>query len=114
MDFMNKVMDSGYAERVPEQEARNCTDGKSVWCIPHHGVYHPRKPNKIRVVFDCSTQYQGQSLNSQLLQGPDLTNNLTSVLCGFRREPIALARNIEAMFYQDRVPPEERDLLRFF
>ena len=41
---MKKVIDSGYAERVPEQEA-TATDRKSIWYIPHHDVYHPKKPN---------------------------------------------------------------------
>jgi hypothetical protein len=46
------------------------------WFIPHHAVYHPKKPDKIRVVFDCSCQYNGVSLNEELLQGPDLTSSL--------------------------------------
>ena len=83
VEFMNKVLDRGYAEKVPEHEV-TATDRKSIWYIPNHGVYHPKKPNKIRVVFDCSAQYQGESLNGHLLQGPDLTNNLTGVLCRFR------------------------------
>lgn len=39
--------------------------------IPHYGVYHPRK-HKLRVVF--------VSLNSQLLQGSNLTSSLVGVL----------------------------------
>ena len=112
VEFMNKVIDRGYAEKVPEHEVTT-TDRKSIWYIPHHGVYHPKKPNKIRVVFDCSAQHQGESLNSHLLQGPDLTNNLTGVLCRFRLESIALMCDIEAMFYQVKVPVRQRDLLRF-
>lgn len=46
----------------------------NTWYIPHHGVYHPRKPEKIRVVFDCSAKFAGTSLNDHLLTGPDLTN----------------------------------------
>ncbi|KAL1277108.1 hypothetical protein QQF64_023781 [Cirrhinus molitorella] len=30
----------------------------NAWYIPHHGVYHPRKPKKIRVVFDCSAKFE--------------------------------------------------------
>ncbi|XP_031555224.1 uncharacterized protein LOC116292114 [Actinia tenebrosa] len=89
------------------------TEPGKVWYLPHHGVYHPHKPNKIRVVFNCSAKYNGTSLNSQLLQGPDLTNSLIGVLQRFRREPIAIMGDIEAMFHQVRVPPQQCDFLRF-
>lgn len=49
------------------------------WYVPHHGIYHPHKPGKIRVVFDCSAKYQGKSLNDLLLSSPDLTNTLFGV-----------------------------------
>ena len=109
--FMQALIGKGYAEAIPANEL-NLTDGK-VWYIPHHGVYHPQKPKKLRVVFDCSAQYKGQSLNSHLLQGPDLTNNLTEVLCRFRQEVIAFVCDIEAMYHQVQVNPEHRNLLRF-
>ena len=112
VEFMNKVIESGYAERVPEGNGLE-DNSKPVWYIPHHGVYHPKKPNKIRVVFDCSAQFEGESLNKHLLQGPDLTNNLSGVLYRFRREPVAIMCDIESMFYQVKVPEEGRDLLRF-
>lgn len=41
-------------------------DGK-VWYLPHHGVRHPKK-RKIWVVFDCSAQFHGTSLNEELIQ----------------------------------------------
>ncbi|XP_052431710.1 uncharacterized protein LOC127972320 [Carassius gibelio] len=53
------------------------------------------------------------SLNSQLLQGPNLTNTLIGVLTRFREEPIAMMADVESMFYQVRVPEEDADLLRF-
>jgi len=80
-----------------------------IWYIPHHGVYHPNKPGKIRVVFDCSCQYLGSSLNKALLQGPDLTNSLVGVLIRFRQEPIAVMADVEAMFHQVRVPETQLD-----
>jgi hypothetical protein len=61
-------------------------------------VYHPQKPDKIRVVFDCSARYRGTSLNDQLLQGPDLTNSLAGVLTRFREEPVAFMSDVESMF----------------
>ena len=113
MEFMNKLVENGYAERVP-QGTQPDKDRKSVWYIPHHGVYHPKKPKKIRVVFDCSAQYEGESLNKHLLQGPDPTNNLTGVLCRFRREPVALMCDIEAMFHQVKVTEEYRNFCAFY
>ena len=70
------------------------------WFIPHHGVYHPHKPGKIRVVFDCSAKYKGKSLNDLLLKGPDLTNSLLGVLTRFRQEHVEVMVDIEAMFHQ--------------
>ena len=83
------------------------------WYIPHHGVYHPHKPGKIRVVFDCSATFKGLSLNSMLHKGPDLTNSLVRVLTRFREDRVAVMADIEAMFYQVRVPDRDSSFLRF-
>jgi len=64
----------GYTCKIPESEQRGAIS--KVCYLPHHGVYHPKNPNKIRVVFDASASYEGMSLNDHLLQGPDLTNSL--------------------------------------
>jgi hypothetical protein len=109
--FMNELNERNYAERIPENELAN-EDG-NVWYIPHHGVYHPRKPEKIRVVFDCSVNYKGESLNDHLLQGPDLTNQLVGVLFRFRKDSTAFMCDVEAMFHQFKVVEVHRNFLRF-
>ena len=109
--FMQDMINKGHAERVPKNSLGR-DDGKT-WYIPHHGIYHPKKPEKIRVVFDCSATYQGESLNKNLLQGPDLTNTLVGVLCRFRRENVAFMCDVEQMFLQFKVCPNQRDFLRF-
>lgn len=96
-----------------KEEELLCIDGHS-WYIPHHGVYHPHKQDKLCVVFYCSAKYEGQSLNDHLLQGPDLTNSLVGVLCRFRQEPITLVCDLEQIFHQFRVNSEHRNYLRFF
>ena len=82
------------------------------WYLPHHGVFHRQKQGKIRVVFDVASLHDGVSLNNQLLQGPDLTNNLLGILLRFRQYPKALVADIEGMFNQVKVPPEDSDALR--
>ena len=83
--FVNDIIAKGYSQRVPN-ELLTPTPGK-VWYLPHHGVYHPKKPGKVRVVFDCSSKFQGLSLNDCLMQGPDLTNSLVGVLTRFCCRP---------------------------
>ncbi|XP_053388583.1 uncharacterized protein LOC128551695 [Mercenaria mercenaria] len=108
--FMKELISNGHAERVPESDLNS---NKTTWFIPHHGVYHPQKRDKIRVVFDCSATFEGESLNAHLLQGPDLTNKLVGVLCRFRKEPVALMCDVEKMFHQFKVCKAHRDYLRF-
>ena len=98
-----------YAEEVPADEI----DSRPAWYLPHHPVRNPNKPEKTRIVFDCSAKFCGKSLNDVVLQGPDLTNKLVSVLLRFRQEPVAVMADVESMFHQVRVTPCDRDLLRF-
>ncbi len=107
--FMENVITKGHAEKVSIAELERL-DGR-LWYIPHHGVYHPKK-QKIRVVFDCGASYQGTSLNEHLLQGPNLTSPLMSVLVRFRMGYVAVMADIESMF-QVKVHPDDCDLLRF-
>lgn len=76
-------------------------------------MYHPRKPSQIRVVFDSSAEFQGVSLNQELLPGPDVLNCLYGVLIRFRQENIAIMCDIEQMFHCFHVTPAHREMLRF-
>lgn len=64
-------------------------------------------------MFDCSAKYRDKSLNDQLLQRLDLTNCLVGVLTRFQQDPVAFMSDVEAMFHQVRVSPEDRSALRF-
>ena len=90
------MISKGYAEEVTEDEQKRA-DGR-VWYLPHRPVYHPTKPDKIRVVFDCAAKYDGKSLNGILLAGPDQTLSLVDVLIRFRMEETAFIADIEGMF----------------
>ena len=81
--------------------------------LPYFGVYHPRKPEKIRVVFDSSAEFHGVSLNKELLSGPGTLNSLLGILLRSRRNNVAVACDIEQIFYNFYVNPEHQNLLRF-
>lgn len=109
-DFINQMLDRGFAEKVPPEELNN--QNGNIWYLTHHAVHHKVK-KKIRVVFNCSLKFNGVSLNDELLQGPDLANNLLGVLLRFRDGNVAVIADIEKMFYQVRVPENQRNFLRF-
>lgn len=108
--YVNELISKGYAERVPQQQL--CCHSGKVWYILHHGVHHPKK-GSLRVVFDCGATFKGASLNSELLQGPNLTSSLLGVLMRFRQEPVAFMGDIQAMFHQVKIPEEDQDFLHF-
>ena len=60
IEFMKKNLDRGHASQIPHGELR--TAPGEVWYLPHFGIYHPKKPDQIRVVFDCSATFEGDSL----------------------------------------------------
>lgn len=109
-NFLSDVIEKGYAERVPEEQLE-CAEGK-VWYLPPHGVFHPQKGN-LCVVFDCRAEFKGTSLNSKLLQGPNLTSSLLGVLTRFRQEPVTGMADVQSMFHQVKVAQEHLDFYRF-
>ena len=111
LDFMEKVIDKGHASPIPPEDIQ--AQSGRVWYLPHFGVYHPKKPTQIRVVFDSSAEFEGVSLNKELLAGPDLMNGLLGVLIRFRKENVAVMCDIEQMFHSFHVDPAHRNYLRF-
>ena len=107
---INALLDEGYAEIVPSDSVATAS---RVWYLPHHHVMNPNKPNKVRIVFDCACPCKGFSLNDCVHQGPDLVNDLYSVLLRFRLHQYAIQADIKAMYHQVKVPEYDRDALRF-
>lgn len=106
--FMQELIDNNHAEVAPP-----LTQDEECWYLPVVGIYHPKKPGQIRCVFDSSATYEGVSLNSELLSGPQLTNSLLGVLVRFRKERIGIMADIQTMFYSFTVREDHRNYLRF-
>ena len=109
----NKTMDtmisSGYAEEVPHADPPSDRS----WYLPHHDVYSPAKPAKVRVVFDCSVRSRGSSLNDRAYQGPKLTTLLNVVLLCIIYSCV-ISGDVQAMYNQVEVPVVgDRDMMRF-
>ena len=108
---MQTMLNDGYAEPVPECDL-DLFDG-SVWFLPHHPVISESRPGKVRIVHDCAAKLSGINLNNQCFQGPDLVNKLIHVLLIFRQHKLAIMADVQAMYMQVKVPPRDRNALRF-
>ena len=56
--------------------------------LPHHPIENPNKPAKVRRVPNAASKFRGQSLNTNLLTGPELLNSLLGVLMRFRENTV--------------------------
>ena len=104
---VQQLINNGYAELAPidPETPTRC------WYVPHHSV--PKKSGQLRLVFDCSAQYKGTSINNSTSQGPKLTCDLFDILIRFRQFKHAVMGDIRHMYNQVRIPTSDRDALRF-
>lgn len=96
-EFMQNLFDRNPASAVPSAELN--TEAGKVWFLPHFDIYHPKRPDQIRIVFDCSAVFDNQSLNKLLLQGGHMMNALIGVLSRVWKEEIAVTCDIEKTFH---------------
>ena len=106
-DFMQILFDNGHAAPAPKIPS---DPPALLWYLPHFGVSHPQKLQKIQVVFDSAAKTEGICLHKLLLSGPDLTNRLLGILIRFRQQPVAFMAEIEQMFHSFLVREDRRDL----
>ncbi|KMQ82160.1 gag-pol polyprotein precursor, partial [Lasius niger] len=82
--------------------------------LPHHGVLRESSSTtKLRVVFNGSSRTNtGVSLNECLHAGPKLQQDLDAVLLRWRTHAFVFAADIEKMYRQILIHPDDRDLQR--
>ncbi|XP_025263184.1 uncharacterized protein LOC112637517 [Camponotus floridanus] len=108
-DFMEEYSDLKYMILVKTPLIKN-----SVCYLPHHGVLRTSSTTtKLRVVFNGSQcTPAGDSLNNTLLVGASLLPTLADVLLRWRWHRFAFIADIEKMYRQILVHPDDRDLQR--
>ena len=108
VEAMKDYLQRGHIEPAPEHEG-----GKHVY-LPHHAVVRSdHVTTKLRVVFDASAKTtNGRSLNEVLMNGPRVQGNLFNILLRFRLHQVALMADIEKMFRQINLDPEDRNYQR--
>ncbi|GFW75830.1 DUF1758 domain-containing protein [Trichonephila clavipes] len=81
--------------------------------LPHHGVFRfDKTTTKLRVVFNGSAStISGFSLNDLLLKG-EVKEDIFEILTRFRTHKYAFTTDIQMMFRQNLIDPDQRDLLR--
>ncbi|XP_055527781.1 uncharacterized protein LOC129720339 [Wyeomyia smithii] len=103
---------NGYAHRATDEEFV-AADPRRCWYLPLGIVTHPKKPGKVRLIWDAAAKVDGISLNALLLKGPDLLSSLSGISIRFREKPIAISGDIRQMFHKIRIRPEDRHAERF-
>jgi ribonuclease HI/transposase InsO family protein len=109
---IEEYINLGHARYLSKEEAEKRSD--KTWYLPHHGVVSATSTTtKVRVVFDGASEFQGTSLNKNMLRGPNLLNNLVGVALRARKYRVAVCSDIEKMYHQVLVPEHEQDAYRF-
>ncbi|XP_048477681.1 uncharacterized protein LOC119694152 [Plutella xylostella] len=106
---IQEYLDLGHMERVADDDLNN----DSAY-LPHHAVIREDKTtSKVRVVFDGSCKgVNGVSLNSELMIGPRLQQDLRHIVIRWRMHPICLCADIVKMYRQVIVADKDADYQR--
>ncbi|XP_058789071.1 uncharacterized protein LOC131663035 [Phymastichus coffea] len=111
-EFMAEYENLGHMRRLTAEELA-AHQGPAVY-IPHHGIWQRHdRGRKLRVVFNASRPTSsGYSLNDALHAGPKLQGHVATVLTRWRLHRYAFCADIQMMFRQIRVRPEDVHLQR--
>ena len=112
IEFMRNYLQSGHMVEI--KPSFNDEGFGSNCYLPHHGVLQRSgNKSKLRVVFDASCKTGNKvSLNDELLGGPNIHLRLDDILVRFRLNRFAFSADIEQMYRQILVAPEDRPYQR--
>ncbi|GFX11133.1 integrase catalytic domain-containing protein [Trichonephila clavipes] len=107
-EFLKEYEELGHLERVVES-----SEPPTHHYIPRHGVLPPEKlTTKLRIVFNGSSPTTtGISLNDILLKG-EVKEDVFETISRFRRHKFAFTTDIQKMYRQILINPDQQDLQR--
>ncbi|UYV74269.1 K02A2.6-like, partial [Cordylochernes scorpioides] len=110
--FMKEYEHLNHMERVPIAEVKR--ELCRCYYMPHHPVIREQSTTtKMRIVFDASAKSENNvSLNQFLHKGPKIQQDVFFILLRFRTYPVAITADIEKMYRQIRIHPEDADYQR--
>ncbi|CAG4928687.1 unnamed protein product [Colias eurytheme] len=115
----NKIIKNDYVQFIDEYLSLGhmtpATDDRSTYLrcyLPHHCVTRSDSTTtKLRVVFNASSKtLSGSSLNDVMYRGPNLQQDLFSLVIKWRQFKYAFTADIEKMFRQIWINPEDQNL----
>ncbi|XP_004536857.1 uncharacterized protein LOC101448765 [Ceratitis capitata] len=106
-EFMRELIEMGHMEAISETTSM-------AYYMPHHPVIKESSvTTKLRVVFNASAKTtNGNSLNGTLFVGPQLQQDLYTILIRFRTHRYAVTADVAKMYRQVCVSSKHVDLQR--
>ena len=86
-------LENEHVRRIEDEELSS-SGSDPQWYVPHHPVFNPNKPEKVRRVCNATSKFKGVSLNDKLVAGPDLLQNLIGIIFRFRQSSIPMTADI--------------------
>ena len=107
-EFMTQYGKLGHMTEIQD----NSYENEEHYFIPHFAVVREQSESTpVRVVFNASQKTgSGVSLNDTMLTGPDIHNDLISIMLRFRTYPYALVGDISKFYRQIEVAEKQRNL----
>lgn len=105
--FIDEYISLDHAKKIPLSFRNEKSELK--YFLPHHSIVREDSATtKLRVVFDASMKSDtGYSLNDVMLKGPTVQPELFDILCRFRLSDKVFIADIEKMFRQIKVNPNQ-------
>lgn len=107
---MRDLLEKNYASEVPPELINKLSN--KIFYNPIFFISPPGK--RMRMIWDAKAEVEeGKSLNSFLLSGPNLYNEMLKILYKMREGKFLFKGDCQEMFHQVVIREEDRDALRF-